>query len=205
MAFGDKKSKISAEDVNEKVMDIHDQMVEDREKNKKQFETIIGMLAKNRPVSSNKYIESEELDQGSDPVAEPVYTGEGADIVMKNVGDIESPRAQEKMALLKFYEEMVNIHVQEDNTENPMPRFPISINGKTWVFEPGNDYTVPRYVVEGFLRARPVHYKNVEYVDPADGVKKVKWPSRRGLRFPIALKSNLQKDHDWFNRIAREQ
>lgn len=100
--------------------------------------------------------------------------------------DINSPAFKAKQDHEMFMKEKVTISIGTTNDKFADKIFNISVNGTPFTFIRGNEYTVPRYVVEGLCRCKPIHYDNEEYVD-TDGTKKVRQPSSTGLRYDFSV------------------
>lgn len=145
----------------------------------------------------------EQIGQDGDAVLEEVDHDEVI-LVKPNQESIESPICQEKLANLQFMEDKIVIHIHDTAEKDADPRFEVSVNGQGWVFERGKQYTVPRYIVEGLARAKPVHFRNHEYTDE-DGVRNVKWPSSTGLRYGFSV---IQDPHprgsDWLRSVLAQ-
>lgn len=119
--------------------------------------------------------------------------------------DVESPSFQNKMALEAFMNESVCVHIQEAMTDENVAMFDVGVNGKTVIFRYGETKIVPRYIVEGLARARPVHYGNERYrkSDGSDGVKN---PASRGLRYPFTVEQDLNpRGGQWLREILSQQ
>ena len=101
---------------------------------------------------------------------------------------------------LAFMAEAVVIQFQTTNERNAMQLFPIGHNGRRYLFERGKKYRVPRYVVSTLMESMPETFGCVEYVDPADGVKKIKYPGTAGLRFPFSVLQDNPTGLRWFAR-----
>ena len=125
-----------------------------------------------RPV-----VEPMEEQIGQDGVYQDVYDGEEVKLVTPTQESLEDPLVTEKLLYEQFMNEEVEIYIHPSSERFADPRFDISVNGRSKVFERGQSYTVPRYFVEGLARAKPTHYDNQEFVNE-DGIKMVRWPSR---------------------------
>ena len=200
------------DDLNDKIMGVNDKIegiVSEVNTQMSSFLTQIQEMleAKQAPAVIRQTLEPMEADQGPDHVAQftqDINPTEPPQIVIPQSGDIHDPIIKRKLDMLAFMKEKIRIYILEDSSENPMIRFPVSVNGEKFVFERNKEYNVPRYVVEGLLRARPIHYTNEEYTD-TDGIQKVRWPSRRGLRFPFSMIHPTPKDNEWMTKVSRER
>ena len=141
---------------------------------------------------------AEQVDAG---VATP---GEGAEINL-TVREIEVPHmkhvSKEKLERLRFFAEKVKIVIHDTAEEQADPRFSVWVNGREWIFVRGLEYTVPRYVVEGLCRAKPVGFTNQEYVKE-DGTRSVRWPTKTGLRYGFSVVEDSEKGREWL-KVSR--
>lgn len=137
-------------------------------------------------AKKNMKFEPVEINEEVAPtsVVEDVIKGENVfeTIETVNITDVDNPAFDEKAAMLAFYEEPVSINIHTTHNPTAEQVFSVGVNGRQWIFKRGENYTVPRKVVEGLLRARPVHYANEEY-RLEDGSQAVRNPSRTGLRY----------------------
>ena len=140
-------------------------------------------------------------DKQSAGVATP---GKGAEI-NQPVQEVEPVTllVKEKADKLAFFAEPVQIVIHETAEEQADPRFSVWVNGREWVFVRGVEYTVPRYVVEGLLRAKPVGYMNQEYVRE-DGTRSVRWPTKRGLRYGFSVLMDSERGRAWEKQVRNE-
>lgn len=146
----------------------------------------------------------EEIGQDGVITAEEDEDSGDALLVKPDQEPIEDPAAAEKIANLAFMEDMVTIHVHDTAEKDADTRFEISVNGRSQVFERGKQYTVARYIVEGLARAKPVHYRNEEYVNSA-GEKDVRWPSSTGLRYGFSIVMDSHpRGGDWLKSVLRQ-
>jgi hypothetical protein len=163
----------------------------------------------NNPVVINKALESGAMDQGEagdlsfqrqqeDPDADQV-------IQVAGVSAIESPEGKAKMDLLKFMREPCRVRIETTSEKQADPRFMVSVNGRSKVFERGKEYVVPRYYIEGLARAKPVTYGNEEF-EHSDGTKDVRYPASVGLRYNFAVIEDPSgpEGQRWLSRILKE-
>ena len=140
-------------------------------------------------MDSREVVEGEQ-DIGNAEFAQPkVYEGPELEIEIQNA-DANDPAFQEKMAMLEFMSEPVTICLASPAEEQADPRCEVAVNGESAVFIRNEEieYTVPRYIVEGLARAKPHTFGNEEYIDPKDGVMKVRHPVRMGVRYPFQVR-----------------
>lgn len=150
---------------------------------------IIGRNAKDVPVIVHQSLDAADQDMGKSAPAqftEQAGTSAEATLVTPRPENFNDPVHQEKLANLKFMAEMVTVHIHDTAEKNADPCFEIQVNGEKEYFIRGQQKTVRRYFVEGLARAKPVSYKNEEYTT-SDGVRAVRWPSNRGIRYPFSV------------------
>jgi len=128
---------------------------------------------------------SEPMEQqiGQDGVtAMDTITGE---LDRPGITNPDSPEFNDKMAMEAFMQEPVTVLIQHTNEEHEAPYFEISVNGTREIFHRGEQKTVKRLFVEGLARAKPVKFRNEEYM--REGIRTVRWPSTTGLRYPFSV------------------
>jgi len=148
--------------------------------------------------------EAPEQDLGGDGVATMETTGdakmEHADIVPAQSLD---RFAKEKLEMLQFMAEPVKVHIHDVSETNADPNFSIGVNGRNYYFFRGEEKTVPRFVVEGLARAKPVGYRN-EPFKMQDGSDSVRWPKRAGLRYSFATIGDSPKGNAWLKSVLAQ-
>lgn len=87
---------------------------------------------------------------------------------------------------IEFMKQMVTIHIGQQMHKDDDKLFSIGVNGRFWTFERNTEYTVPRYVVEGLLRAKPMQYGNEEYTK-SNGERAFRYPISQGVRYPFSI------------------
>ena len=154
-------------------------------------------------VILRKHLDADEQDLGQTGPATMSVSGDA---------EIDNPQIEvidrvdvESIAMEKFMNEPVTVHVHESSEENPQLLIPIWVNGRQEIFERGREKTVKRMFVEGLARSKPSNYSNEEYV-MSDGVtRSVRWPKHRGLRFAFSVvRDDNRRGGDWLRSILRE-
>jgi len=97
---------------------------------------------------------------------------------------VDHPRMAEKIEKLAFDKQILRVRIGTTSDEDADLVFDVAVNGRRHFFVRGEEYDVPRMFVEVLARAKPVGYRNEEYTDH-DGVRKVRYPKRTGLRYPF--------------------
>lgn len=145
-------------------------------------------LARVAPVSIRPSLETDERDTGlHGKIAQFTDTAAGEEPkLVEHARDVDVWAARKKAENIAFMKQMVTIHIQMVNDRQADKMFSIGVNGRQWSFERNKEYTVPRYVVEGLLRAKPMTYGNEEYTK-ANGERDVRWPIQQGCRYPFAI------------------
>ena len=119
-------------------------------------------------------------------------------------GDVENPIFKEKMEYEAFMKEMVEVQIHDMQGDENVPLFDISVNGRACVFRFGEAKWVPRYIVEGLARARPIHYSNEAY-RKQDGSESIRHPARRGLRYPFSVITDKNpRGNTWLRNILAQ-
>lgn len=160
------------------------------------LDSLQGMSAQNHPTGATRdHFEAAEQDQGGggeayfddDPGGVTPFEGPPQLIKPRPGQTVDDPEFKAKQETLQFYAQMLDISIGPTTDEDAMDFFSISVNGRSYIFEYGKDYTnVPRYIVAGLAAARPAHYDNQHYVD-SNGVRGYRYPMKRGLRYPFSV------------------
>lgn len=159
-------------------------------------------MAKNHPVATNKYTESEEQSLGAEGSAE--FADHDGDQALDRPVEIETEVfTTEKLKDLAFYEEFLTVQIQEVSDKDADKVFEIEVNGEKEFFRRGEQKKVRRKFVEGLARAKPINYGSEEYLGN-DGLKHVRYPSSKGLRYPFALVNPRPIDTSWLQAILAQ-
>lgn len=98
----------------------------------------------------------------------------------------EQPYNDEKMAMLTFMAEPIEIRIGTTTDKNAEQCFEININGRLEFFRRGETKTVPRYVVDRLLRLKQTVYTQKEVVN-AEGVKDIVNIPHTALKYDYAI------------------
>ena len=207
MSDNEKQTRISAKQVQEDLTGKLDKVVESTNEAIGDLEATVSgidekmdtiLKALSNPVVVRKHTEADEQDLGaSEGVGESL-------IEHGRFGDTEMPEFQEKAKALAFMNEPVTVAIHDSSGQHDDAVFDVSVNGRSVIFVRGQEYTVQRKFVEGLARAKPVHFDNQEYVD-VDGIRKVRHPSRKGLRYPFAVvKDDNKIGRQWLKTILAQ-
>lgn len=158
--------------------------------------------AKDAIVSIPKTVDAMELMENTSGVVEGV--DDSIALVKPVSGDVDDPVIQEKIQMEAFMQEKIKIRVHGTNEKNAAPYFMVSVNGEKHILFRKQEHTLPRYVVETLARAKPTTYENEEFTGD-DGIRKVRWPSTTGLRYPFEV---IQDDNplgrNWLNAVLNQ-
>ncbi len=189
MTEKEKQTRLSAKQVQEDLTEKLDKVVDSTNAAIGDLEaTVSGVDAKmdtilkalNNPVVVRKHTEADEQELGATADIGESLIEDG------RFGNVDMPEFKEKAKSLAFMNEPVTVAIHESSGQHDDKIFDVSVNGRAMTFVRGEEYIVQRKFIEGLARAKPIHYENQEYVD-TDGVRKVRHPSRKGLRYPFAV------------------
>lgn len=109
-----------------------------------------------------------------------------------------------KLDALAFMNEMVTVDILSTDREEDDQIFIIEVNEQKVAFARGERKTVPRWAVEGLARSKPIGYSNQEYYKP-DGTRDIRWPSRRGEKYPFAIFHDPNPDGPrWLQQVRAQ-
>lgn len=131
----------------------------------------------------------------------PVLSAGESQLVEPVAPVITTPEQEKRLA---FMRERVRIRISETSEEQADPRFILAVNGRAMVLARGGEYNVPRYYVENLARAKPIGYRNEEFFLP-DGSRSVRWPARRGLRYPFEVLEDTKQGREWLTTVLKEK
>lgn len=157
------------------------------------------------PALVNKYAETGESFTGGPGTAECDEAPDGSQFIKQSMyADVSSPAFKDWAANMAFANEKVSIIVHKTAVPFADKKIEVSVGGNPMVFERGKRYDgVPRYLVEGLMRAKPVTYGNEEYLD-TDGKTKYRQPAERGLRYDFAIINPTARDQAWQQSIQAQ-
>lgn len=118
--------------------------------------------------------------------------------------DPKNPAMVEKHANELFMRDKLLVKILDTHEKNADPRFFVSVNGQSVVFVRGQQKWVPRYIVEGLARAKPIAYGNEEYTTQ-EGIRAVRHPKQIGLRYPFTVLSDPHpRGADWLAHVIAQ-
>ena len=164
-----------------------------------------GTAAKDAPAIINQHFEAAEQFIGGRGTAEfaSIDIPGQQELEQPLEGDVNSQAFAEKMANLQFNEEKLTVDIHTTTDKDADKIFEIAVNGRPFVFQRGKQYTVPRYVVEGLARAKPVGYRSEEYLD-AQGLRQMRYPTERGVRYPFSIVNATARDNAWLQHVLAQ-
>jgi hypothetical protein len=143
-------------------------------------------LAKNTSVETGRYNDAMEYQIGQDETVDFIEADDGLEIERPAYTDPDTPHFKEAAAYEAFMKEPVRVLINDTSERHADPVIEISVNGNKAIFVRGQEKVVPRFIVEGLARAKPVAFKNEEYTDPR-GIRAVRNPGSSGLRYPFSV------------------
>lgn len=129
--------------------------------------------------------------------------------VIEKVGDMTN--IADKAAMLAFYEEMLDVVILDDSSENPENFVFLAVNGRGPM--PGGSPWCPRNIpirmarkyVEGLARSKPVNVATVEAND-YDGYKTTRIRRTSSLRYPFTvLRDDNPRGAAWLREVLRQK
>lgn len=172
-------------------------------------------LAKNNPVIVGGE-DVREYDDGSanhirqfddGPIDADEYMDASPRLITTNATESEVVRLKNKEDEMEFQKQILFVEILPTQEKNPVRAFEISVNGERYVLQHDCKYKMPRYAVEGLMRARPVNYRNEEYLDD-QGDRAVRHPASRSLRFPFRINydpAGQERSVQWQRSVMRQQ
>ena len=154
-------------------------------------------------VILRKHFDADEQDLGQTGPATMSLTGD-AEIDNPQI-EVEREFDVERIAMEKFMQEPVTVHVHESSEEQAQLTIGVWVNGRQEIFQRGKEKTVKRMFVDGLARAKPANYSNEEYVMKDGSTRDVRWPKHRGLRFPFSVVYDANpRGSEWLRSVLRE-
>ncbi len=135
-------------------------------------------------------------------------TGDAADSLSPTVIEpVDRPLSgmdQEKLAMLKFMEDELEIHVHSTSDKWAEQIFEIFVNGKREVFRRNETKRVKRYFVDRLARLKPTTYTQREVVN-RDGIKDILFDPHTGLKYPFSVRYDPHPlGNDWLRSVLAE-
>lgn len=160
-------------------------------------------LAKNHPVATNRYLESEDQLQGND--GDVTFAEEGGQQILEKPSEIETERVfnEDKFRDMAFNNEYITVRIEMVSDEKAAPVFEIEVNGEKAFFRRGEVKKVKRMFVEGLARAKPINYGSQEYRGD-DGLTHIRYPTTTGVRYPFQIVNPTPLDEAWIQAILAQ-
>lgn len=163
----------------------------------------VGTPAKDAPAITSHHFEAAEQFIGGAGDASIIELAGQQHIEQSMHADVNNDAFRDKMENLAFNNEMLTVDIHTTTDKDSAKVFKVIVNGEGFLFERGKQKTVPRYVVEGLARAKPVSYQNEEYLN-SQGLQEVRYPSERGVRYPFSIVNASQRDMAWMQSILAQ-
>lgn len=150
---------------------------------------------------------------GATPASE-MDIGQNPDRVLKSTGDaresfespgliktMEQPYDDEKMAMLAFMAEDIEVQISANGDQNAEQVFELNINNKPFLFRRGERKVVPRYVVDRLARMKVSRWTHQEQVN-SEGVKDVVYKEIVSLKYDFMVTRDMNRYGDSWLRSA---
>jgi len=139
------------------------------------------------PVAPTKHLEAAEQKVGQDKPRVLKSTGPAKEALESAVIEIvDRPVDPEKVAMLAFMEEMVEVHIHDNNDPTSEQVFEIFNNGQREVFRRGERKAVKRKFVNELATRKITTYTQERKQGP-DGVMHDVQVPRTALRYPFSV------------------
>lgn len=147
-------------------------------------------------------------------LASDMEIGQNPDRVLKSTGDakesfenpgliktMEQPYDDEKMAMLAFMAEDIEVRIATNTDANAEQIFELNINNKPFLFRRGETKVVPRYVVDRLARMKVSRYTHREVVNN-EGIKDVVYGEITALKYDFMVTKDPNRYGDSWLRSA---
>jgi hypothetical protein len=146
-----------------------------------------------------------EIGQSPDRVLRS--TGDAKDSLdaVENIKIAETIYDDEKMAMLAFMNETIEIRVATTSDPNAEQVFEININGRPFLFKRGETKVVPRYVADRLARMKVTRYTHAEVLNN-EGIKDVVYTPITSLKYDFMVTKDGNRHGDsWLRSILAER
>jgi hypothetical protein len=110
----------------------------------------------------------------------------------------------EKLAMMKFMEDMVTVHIHSTTNKEDEKVFEFFNNGRREVFRRNEQKTVKRYFVDMLARAKTTTYSQDTITDH-QGVKQIVYQPSTGLRYPFSVVNDPHpRGREWLTSVLAE-
>jgi hypothetical protein len=162
--------------------------------------------AKNNPVvmSGETMTSDKELYQGEDRILKSSGDAMSALDQIGFARVTDQPYDEEKMAMLAFMNEDVEIRIATSTDPNAEQVFELTINGRTELFRRGEKKVVKRHFVDLMMRQKETRYKWEHIVD-SEGEKHIRYIPYTALKYDFSITRDLHPmSADWQNAVMKE-
>jgi hypothetical protein len=167
--------------------------------------------AKNRPAVTTKRVHTEEMKLGNEGKVSFDASGEKQSEVLDIEVENSLDTLNDKARHLAFLEEEVTIQLAEDTNKNPETHIFCQVNGVgpgpggvPWIPR-GVPVTIKRKFLQVLARARPVRYRNNEYVDQNSGERKTEQIASSAQKYPFSvIRDDNPRGVEWLTNLFRQ-
>lgn len=193
-----RRNKVAEE--RDELIAVNQEFFEETERLKAELAEARALAAKSIPASFTKYNESQDHDIGDDKA----LAFDQNNITPPVFDVIDSPISKDRLDYEKFMTDIVNIRIDGSSDSKFIKVFSVGVNGMEQVFKAGETYNVPRYFVEGLVRAKKTEYDNQEFTD-AKGVSGYRYDPTTNLRYNFSVISDPNpRGADWLKAVLRQ-
>lgn len=162
--------------------------------------------AKNNIVAPKHETNVSEQDSYEHPDRVLKSHGDASQALDKLIFDkvAEHPYDEEKMAMLAFMNEDIEIRMGVSTDPNAEQIFELTINGKTELFRRGETKVVKRYFVDLLLRLKQTRWSHQEVIN-AQGDKDIVYQPHTAIKYDFAITRDLNPlGRDWQRAVLAE-
>ena len=151
-------------------------------------------------------VSTDELEVGQSPERVLRSTGDAQDSLDGQglVKVMEQPYDDEKMAMLAFMNEEIEIELATNSDPNAEQIFEININNRPFLFRRGERKVVPRYVADRLARMKVTRYVHREAIN-SEGIKDVVYTPITSLKYSFMVTRDGNKHgQSWLRAVISE-
>lgn len=158
-----------------------------------------------RNASDNPVFKSAPLMSEQEIGQQPVRTMENMDEPKLIAKVSDQPLDTEKMAMLKFMDELITIRIATSTDKSAEQCFELNVNGRPEFFRRRETKTVKRYFVDRLLRLKQTVYGQ-DMVINKEGIKSYVYPPSTGLKYDFAIiRDDNPLGKSWERAVLAEQ
>lgn len=112
---------------------------------------------------------------------------------------------QEKLAMMKFMEDIVEVHIHSVTDKAAEQIFEIIINGESQLFRRNERKKVKRKFADRLARLKVTTYGNREVYNREMGERQVEYPASTALRYPFSVTHDPHpRGAEWLRAVLSE-